>query len=322
MKPIIPFALLGAFFAVGAAKAASTTPVGYVTKTLAPNQFTLVGLTLNNPTAAAGQIDAESATSVTDNGVNFTDILTPGATYVLELGNGTVQEITSWSGSVINTPSDISSSVTPGSTTYKIRKAATVSDVFGSANSVGLTPDSDGDFTTGNDLLLIFNGVAFDTVYYYNDGTTTGWFDDLGNPAEDKVIAYPDGFFVQRVAGSSVNLVVAGEVKTSATSGVLAAGGYSYLGAVAPAGQTLASSGLSAFLTPSTDGDFTTVDNVLIQLPGGTYASHYYFNDGTTTGWFDDSGNSTDNEPLDGGFLLLNRGGAKSYTLAAPAIAP
>jgi hypothetical protein len=322
MKPNIPFALLGALLAVGAADAAVTDPVGYNTTTLAPNQFTLVGLTLQNSAVVAGVLDAESASSVTDTQSDFTALLTAGSTYILELSNGTVQEITSWAGGVLTTPSDITSLVTPGTTTFTLRKAATVSEIFGAANSVGLTPDSDGDFTTGNDLVLIFNGTAFDTVYYYDDGTTTGWFDDGGNAAENKVIAYPDGFFVQRIAGAPINLVVSGTVKTKPTGGVLAGGGFNYLSSVAPAGSTLASSGLSSFITPSTDGDFTTVDNVLIQKPDGSYVTHYYFDDGTTTGWFDDGGNSTDTEPLTGGFLLQNRGVAKPYTIAAPTIAP
>ena len=305
------------------AQTAYTNPVGYSTKTLKPGIFNLVGATLQNPTAAAGVLDAVAAApnSVTDNEVNFTTTLTGGATYVLEFADGTVQEITAWSGSVLTTPDNLSGVVTPSSTTYTLRKASTVSDLFGATNSVGLTASVDGDFTANTDLLLIFNGSSFDTVYYFDDGFgTTGWFDTDGNPAEDKVIAYPDGFFVQRVAGADVDLVVTGEVKAAATGGLLASG-YNYLNGVVPAGLTLDSSGLASYVLASADGDFTTVDNLLIQNTDGSYTTNYYFDDGFgTAGWYDTDGNPTDTSALDGGFLLFNVGTSKPYTITSPVI--
>lgn len=323
MKPYL-YTLLAAAAASGLAQAqtAYTTPVGYVTKTLKPNNFTLVGVTLHNPTTVAGVLDGVTSApnTVTDNQVDFSASLTSGSTYILELANGTVQEITSWSGSVLTTPDDISALVTT-STSYTLRKASTISDLFGATNSAGLKPSVDGDFTANTDLILIFNGVAFDTVYYINDGAgTEGWFDDAGNPAASKVVAYPESLFVQRGAGSDIDLVITGEVKTNSTNGVLV-GGFNYLSSVAPAGMTLASSGLSSSVLASPDGDYTVVDNVLTQNSDGSYTTHYFINDGGgTTGWFDDGGNPTDTAPLDGGFLLFNVGGIKPYSIAAPTI--
>ena len=319
MKPIIPFALLGALLAVGAADAAVTTPVGYVTKTLPAGQTTLVGLTLQNPVVSAGVLDAESSSSVTDTEANFTTLLTAGATYILELANGTVQEVTAWAGGVLTTPQDITSLVTPGTTTYTLRKAATVSDVFGATNSAGLGDDSDGSLI-GTDFILIPNGVAFDTVYYFNDGAgTTGWFDDQGNPSDTKPIAYQDGFFVQRAAGASIDLVITGEVKKVETDGALV-NGYNYLNGVAPVGLTLGTSGLESFIAIDTVGDIETADLVLLQQPSGAYKTCYYFNDGLgTLGWFDDQGNPVDTDAIEGGFLLLNRTGTKPYSVDVPA---
>ena len=71
------------------ATTAYTTPVGYVTQTAATGKFNLVGLTVQNPVVASGVLDASTATSVTDNEVNFTTLpLVTGETYVLELTNG------------------------------------------------------------------------------------------------------------------------------------------------------------------------------------------------------------------------------------------
>jgi len=319
MKPIIPFALLGALFAVGAAQAASTTPVGYTTKALPPSQFTLVGLNVHSSVVSAGVLDAESATSVTDNEANFTTLLTAGSTYILELADGTIQEVSAWSGSVLTTPNDITALVTPGTTTYKLRKAATVSDIFGATNSAGLGDDNDGSLA-GTDFLLIPNaGGAFDTVYYFNDGAgTQGWFDTQGNPADTKLLSYADGFFVQRTAGSTINLVVTGEVKTVETDAVLTTG-YNYVNGVAPVGLTLGTTGLQDFLAVDSTGDIATADLVLLQQPNGTYKTTYYFNDGAgTQGWFDDQGNPADGDAVEGGLLILNRTAAKPYSINVP----
>lgn len=319
MKPYT-YAFLAAAAACGLASAAETaytTPVGYVTQALAPNQFNLVGVTVHNPTVAAGIIDAESSSSITDSEVNFSTLLEAGATYILELPNGVIQEITAWSGSVLTTPGDISGSVVPSTTTYKIRKADTIASVFGATNGAGLTPSADGDLTTC-DLVQIYNGSGFDTIYYFNDGEgTEGWYDDANNPAADKPIVYADGIFVKRVAGSSINLVVDGEIKTTPTSGVLGAG-FNYLNGVAPAGLTLGNSNLQAFLTASPDGDLSACDTVLLPS-GGAYTTCYYFNDGSTTGWYDDANNAAETLDITSGFLIYNVGGAKPYTLSVPA---
>ena len=298
---------------------AYTTPVGYVTNSLPANATTLVGLTVQNSTVAAGILDAVTSSSVTDNEINFTTTLTAGATYILELPNGTVQEITAWSGSVLTTPDNISALVVPGTTTYKLRMAATVSSVFGATNTVGLSPDSDGSLT-GTDFVLILNSSnAFDTVYYFDDGAgTTGWFDDQGLPADNKVIAYPDSFFVRRSAGTAKSLVVSGEVKTTPTGGTLVAG-YNYVSGVAPAGLTLDQTGLQGFLTPDTDGSLTGTDFVLIPQ-GSVFLTAYYFNDGAgTTGWFDDQGLPADTAVINGGFLIQNAASVKPFKVNVPA---
>lgn len=314
------YAFLAAALACGMANAqtAYTTPVGYTTQELAPNQFNLIGVTLHQPSIAAGVLDAESSNSVTDNEVNFTTLLAAGGTYVLELPNGVIQEVISWSGSVLTTADNITGSVVPGSTTYILRRADTISSIFGATNSAGLTASADGDLTTC-DVVQIYNGTGFDTVYYFNDGAgTEGWFDDANNPAADKAIVYADGIFVKRVAGSSINLVIDGEVKKVGTSGVLAAG-FNYLGGVSPVGLTLDNSGLATSMTPSADGDLTTCDTVLLPN-GGAYTTCYYFDDGAgTTGWFDDANNPAGALSITPGFLILNVGGSSSYSLGVPA---
>jgi len=321
MKTSITYSLLAAAVACGMAQGAATaytTPVGYTTQTLTPSQFNLVGVNLQNSVAAAGVLDAVTSTSVTDNEVNFTTLLTAGSTYILELPSGVIQEITSWAGSVLTTPGNITSSVVAGTTTYKIRKAATISGLFGATNSAGLTASADGD-TSACDTIQIYNGAGFDTIYFFNDGAgTTGWFTETGDPAADLPVVYADSLYVKRISGTPISLVISGELKTKPTSGTLAPG-FNYLGAVSPVGLTLLGSGLQNFLTQSPDGDFTVVDQVQVQVAGGAYQNCYYFNDGAgTQGWFDDTGADANGVVLDTGFLILNRGILKPYTISVP----
>jgi len=324
MKPI-QSAIIAAAALIGSASAqtATTVPVGYVTKPLAPNKYTLVSVTMQNPAVASGVIDAESAApnAVTDTEVNFTTLLTAGATYILELPDGQVQEITSWSGSVLTTPDDITAFITPSTTTYKLRKASTVTDIFGANNKFGLLSDGDED-PYNNDLIYIPNAEnSFDTVYYFDNEETTGWFDVAGDPADDRVIAYGDGIFVQRQnQGASIDFVISGELKTKPTNGTLFSG-YNFLGAVSPVGLTLANSGLEDSLTIATNEAEAadTADYVEQQLEDGTYRTAYYFNDGETVGWFDLDGETADDLVLDTGYLINNRGVPKQVSLAVPA---
>ena len=319
MKTYIPYSLLLAAAASGLAfgQTAYTTPVGYTTKVVAPNQFNLIGISLHNSVAAAGILDAESAgpNSVTDNQVNFTTALTAGATYILELPNGVIQEITSWSASVLTTPDNITGSVVPGTTPYKIRKASTISEIFGATNTFGLTPSADGS-TSACDTIQIYNGSGFDVILYINDGAgTQGWFTEAGSPAANIPVVYADGIYVRRVAGSSISLVTSGEVKTVATSGILTSG-FNYLGAVSPVGLTLLQSGLQNFITPSPDGNAATSDSVQVQVAGGAYRVCMFI---TGAGWFDEAGDPADNVVLDSGLLIMNRSAAKPYTISVPA---
>jgi hypothetical protein len=325
MKSSISYSLLLAAAACGVAvgqTTAYTTPVGYVTKTLSPNKYNLVSVTLQNPTVSAGVVASATSNSVTVTGAAYSSLLAAGQTYILELADGTIQEVTAWTDTVLSTPENISSKITPGATAFKLRKAATVSSVFGATNSAGLKADGDEDYSN-NDLILIPNAAgAFDTVYYFDDGADThGWFDAEGNIADDRVINYSDGIFVQRDSGSDISLVISGEIKTTPTKSVLASG-YNFLGSVSPVGLTLGSSQLSSFLTIATNEEeaASIADIVLQQQESGSYRSAYYFDDGAgTAGWFDSEGNTAEDMVLDSGFLIQNKGLAKSFTVAVPA---
>jgi len=326
MKTTLYSLLAAAACGLAFGQTAYTTPVGYTTTALPPSQFTLVGLTVQRSAVAAGVFTAKSGTLLTAAAFDFTSLLTPG-TYILELPNGTLQEVTVWSGGTLTTPEDISSQITLNDTKFILRPAATISSVFG-ANSAGLTPDTDGE-RVGTDYIQILNSAgSFLSYYYFNDGSNdpevVGWYGvESGEREDNRAIVYPDGLYVQRASGIAKSLVVTGEVKTKPTAGVLAAG-FSYLNSVTPAGSTLANSGLSAQVTPDTEGALDLNDFVLIQQPSGAYFQYYYFNDGSNdpevVGWYGvESGEREDTRELNGGFLVFNRGASKPYNISVPA---
>jgi hypothetical protein len=315
MKPYT-YSLLAAALACGMAHGATayTTPVGYVTETLKGGQYNLFGLTVHSPTVVAGVIDAESSTSVTDTESNFTTLLTAGSTYVLELDGGVIQEVVSWSGSALTTPADITAYVTPGTTKFKIRKAPTISELFGSTNSAGLQATPDGDFATA-DVIYVPNGTGgFDQIFY--DDSTPGWVDLLFNDMADKPVVYTDGILIQR-KGADLNLTFSGEIKTTPTV-LVTESQFTYLGNVYPVGSTLGNSGLTSAVQKTPDGDFNTAD--LVYIPDGIGGYKVAFYDDSTPGWVDLLFNDLSAEPLKSGMIIQRRSGTPyNINLTPPA---
>jgi hypothetical protein len=328
MKQIIPFALLGALLAVGAVNAASTTPVGYVTQTFKANQYNVFGLTLHSPVAVAGSIDTVAGTTLTDTGAAFGTNLTAGKTYILEITSGAassiIQEITTWSGDTITTPQDLSASVTAG-TTYTLRPAKTIAEVFGAANEAGLLP---GGATTA-DLLWVPDGSGFQKYYYTNAAppfVTAGW-KNTGTGNADKggaPLVYVDGMILQRRGGTDVQLTVVGEVKVSDTT-YLVDQPYTYLGGVYPAASTLATSSLQTSLK---HGSVTTADVIWMPTATGSFLKYYYADAAppfVTAGWKrSDTGNTDQGaaEITSGFFVEKRTVGSFNAKITAPVIAP
>jgi len=336
MKTKLTYSLLAAAAACGMAQGqttAYTTPVGYVTVPMSPGQFTFGGLTLQSQSVAAGVLSSSTATSVTaSGGIDFTALLTPGTIYILELPDGTIQEVSSWNGATLNTQENVSASVVNGTTTYKLRPCATVASVFGLNNTAGLTSSQDGDASTV-DNVIVYTAPGISTNIYYFDANGNGsrdeadfdgWYTAGGEPADNQVIPYADGFLVQRVAGSLKTLVVTGEIKTSPTKSVLGSG-FNFLSSVSPAGLTLIQSGLHQHISTSSDGDSTTVDNVVVNVAGNQ--TNVYFFDLNQNGvidaadgdaWYTAGGDPANDFALEGGFYIINVGAAKPYTISVP----
>lgn len=231
-----------------------TLPSGFVTHELKSGQFNMVGLTLHKMIVDAGTLTSVSGKTLTDSEVNFSEKLTSGTTYILEIFdaadsslNGTIQEITTWDDHTFTTPQDLAGEGLKVGDKYQLRAAATLQQIFGDPAILRGTAAAG-----SSDTVWIPNGAGGYTRYFYKRslGGGASWYNATANTpvTEPLPIIYTDGIMVQLTSSSpDVVLTVVGTVKTSKVS-VAVAEGFNLLGTVFPAGTTLQNSGIAAQL--------------------------------------------------------------------------
>ncbi len=263
----------------GAATVAYTKPAGFVTHTLKAGKLNLIGLTLHSPIAISGSFDTVSGTTLTDNDVNFTSVLDPNKTYILEIienaaGSpanpspvGMILEIApgSWESHTLTTSDNLASFGLAGETTpganngakYQLRAAKTLRDVFGANNEAGLQEGA----SVSADIVWISksNGNDYDKYYYHPGGTfpvvvSEGWKELSGADAPAEIpIIYTDSVFVERRGTTDLPLVVTGSVVTQSVV-VPVPGKYTFISSVFPVGSTLANSSLESSMQKGSSG--------------------------------------------------------------------
>ncbi|MDC0088064.1 TIGR02597 family protein [Akkermansiaceae bacterium] len=275
--------------AAGVNAQAFTSPVGYVTHTLKAGQFNLVGLTVHNEIEVLGDFETVSGTTLTDTDADFTSSLTAGSTYILEITSGalagTVQEIVGGASSAtsISTSDNLQVDGLAAGDTYQMRKADTLSSVFGETNDQGLLG---GTSSVVADNIYISDGQGGFNIYYYSTGgfVGAGWRQVGGGSSDssDDVVFMTDGFYILK-RGSDAELVISGAVKLEAvdlavnTDFTLSSGVY-------PVGSTLASTGLADSITGGTSS--VVADKILIQTDSGAFDTYYYSTGGFVgIGW-------------------------------------
>jgi hypothetical protein len=214
MKPIIPFALLGALFAVGAANAASTDPVGYITHTIAGNVSgdpggadTFVSPTLVGPAVfASATIVAPSGSLATFSGSVPTDL---DSTYILEIVSGADEGW--WSKITSSTATTITSAdaipVTAGTNVQMVvRKLPTLNSFLGE-NLPGL--DS-------SDQVLLLDPATQTVSFVLYVGGEWQNFVTEGNMDNEPILP-GTAIAVRRFASTPLTFVSTGEVKTTDT---------------------------------------------------------------------------------------------------------
>ena len=333
MKTLIPLTALVALVASNSLYAqtpAFSKPSGYVTETFKTGQFSLFGLTLNNPSVASGAVTSITSSSVTDTAINFTNLLTVGQTYVFEITKpgstavGAFAEVTAWSGSTLTTsPTNLTLLGATVGDTYTLRKASTIADIFGATNQAGLLQ---GNANTA-DIIWISDGAGVLTRYYYASAQppviTAGWRRIGGanaNSANVPILS-ADGVILQRRGATDLQIVHTGEVKTTQTSYPITTNAFNYIGASFPVGSTLASSGLQGQVTA---GNTNTADIIWVPNGLGSYTRYYFATAQPpviTAGWRSVGGANTNraNDTLSSGIIIQRRGPSNNLKISPPA---
>ncbi len=277
MKSLITYSILAAAATSGlafAAQTAYTTPVGYVTQALPANALTPIGLTLHPSAVAAGSIDTVAGALLTDAQAAFAPVA--NRLYILEITSGslagTIQEIVSASitPTTITTPTNLGAGGLTAGTTYKLRLAPTLEEIFGTGPTSSLTRA----LSSGTaDIVWVPTGTAGGyEKYFVHSGTSAFRRAGTTTPTPNVPVTYVDGLFIQKKATAS-SLVITGEVKTGASNSVLPGFGLSPVSIVAPAGLTLKTAGF--------DDDFTkalssgSADVLWVPTGPGVYAKYY-----------------------------------------------
>jgi len=330
-----------------AAQTATTAPVGYVTQSIKPASFNLIGVNLSNPVVASGAFESADASSATDAEGNFSTALSSGDGYVLSLTSNNVgvnTGVSASSATTITTDDDLSSFITAG-TTYEIRKLVTIADLFGASNSAELAGATAGN-TSAADFVWIPDGAGGFTKIYYN-GTSrifpplsVGWKSTLTGNADASAtsIYYTSGAYIQvqraafdaAEAGvdsgdlTSKELIFSGSV-ISQSSEVVAETGFNTLNRIFPGDLTLGESLLETDLAQAASGDTSTADIVWVPDGSGGYNKYYYNGTSRTfpplsVGWKSTLTGNTDAsaEVLTSAFFIERKGSAIMVTMPLP----
>ena len=280
MKNLIPLTAIAALVASGISSAQDSTPAyskpsGYVTQNLEQG-FNLIGLTLGPAAETSGTLTAVGATSVTDNGSDFSTNLTAGALYTIEITSGTVSglvvEVGSWSGDILNTMDDLAASGVIVGDTYRLTKSPTLEEIFGTAASV-LKKSNNSSLA---DILWVPNGSGSYIRYYQNN--SGAWRNAAGGAAPNTPLVFLDGIFLEKKDSGTVLLVMTGQVRVDSTIVTLGEG-FNLVGTIFATGSTIQSSGLDATLKRSNNSSLA--DIVWIPTAPGVYTRYYVNNGGT-----------------------------------------
>lgn len=309
---------------------AVTDAVGYVSTTLVKESFNLVGITLHEATEVSGALETVSGQALTDTDIDFSALLAANTTYILEItsgdAEGRIQEITSTdvSTNVITTPDDLTmigtgENIAAGAT-YKIRKAATISSIFGATNSAGLHPAT----AIGDaDVIWVQNGGGGYDQYFYHAGggfpvpVAAGWKNSSIQDASNTPLIYTDGLVIQTRNTLDNTITLTGSVVDTSKK-IEVTTGFNLLGTVFPVGTTLGASNLETQLTQATQ--ISAADVIWMSDGAGGYSKFFYHSGGgfpiaVTAGWKNTSIQDASSQPIDGAIFIERQSAAGATTI-------
>ncbi len=308
---------------VSAQDVAYSKPAGFVIQTLQPGRLNLIGLTLHEPVLFSGSFDTVNGTTLRDENTDFGEILVEGNSYILEIVdnpsdvtlNGVMQVITQWTGNNIISPDDLAVDNLGVGASYQLRSPKTISDVFGTSNSAGLTAGAN---IASADVIWLHNGVGFEKFYYSEGGGfgggEAGWKNDSGQDSGDYPIIYTDAMIIQSRASLEKKLVIAGVIKTKSITLALLEGKFNFISTTYPVGATLGNSGLEDDLVSNVDIEASDV----IWMPDGDGGYNKYFF--SPDGWKNSEGDPASDTKLSSGIVIERVGVAANAKLTPPLI--
>lgn len=320
---ILTGAGLLALTSLAGAQQATTDPVGYITLpvTAGPNTQSLIGPTLVNKVEFSGVVTAASGNTLTvaDNSFTAGQFGTSG--FYVEITNGTNAgvwtDITGNTANTITTSDNISSLITANATTIKIRKHHTIASLFGENNAAGF---QGGTSLEQADGLLLLNAATQQTttIFFSTDDLNPGWVDTQGNPAGGTIVAPGSGILVTRRAGTPLNLVQVGHVKTGKTVLPIEKGDnivtIPLAAGVTYANSNLDGSGLAAGVSLETA-------DVISSLTNGALSTVFKSTDDLNPGWVTTQGQNVDTAVLsEGTSVIISRRGDAFNWVAPSAI--
>jgi hypothetical protein len=266
MKNTLSLTPLIAFLACGALIPAhgdnSELPVSHVNGLLAvpvaANATTHVGLPFTPvPVTTALEITAKSANSLT---VAETIPALVGPHSALIVGgraDGTVLTVASATATVITTVQAVPTAVKADLDHVKIIPNWTLGTLL--AGGGGLTGGANA--AAADKVAIEVAGVV--TEYYYNTGASQ-WqtVDDAGGSQNDVAIPLQGGIRITRVAGSAIDFVLRGVVRSGVQRAVLTPSANALLSYPFPRSVTLGNSGLADLVAPGADA--ASADTVVI----------------------------------------------------------
>lgn len=293
---------------------ALTKPIGFQTLTIKGGNFNLVGINFLRPVIVSGALESATVNSVVDDQADFVNVLAGKTNLWVELVSGVNQGFwsiaSSTSATTLSTLTDLSPYISAGDR-YEVRAAATIADIFGATNAVGLMAGS----SLTADVIWIPDGSGgFEKIYYATvqpPFLTAGWRKiGTGNAdASATPVYHVEGIIIERRDPSDLSLTFAGTLKTT-TSVIPVTSGFNYVERNFPVGATLGNSGLVSFLQP---GSSLTADILWLPNGAGGYTKYYYASAQPpflTVGWRAVGAGNADQSAiaLTAGFIIERRG--------------
>lgn len=327
------------------AQSATTDPVGYVTIDInghnneAANGITVPRISLVGSSEFASNTSAFASGAnnvLTDSEGTFTagDYINGSeVSHYVEITSGAHAGTISWisgspGGTTLHTVDDLS--LVASNSPYAIRKAFSISDIFGTIPA----EISGGASQAAADEILILDASTgeYTSFWYKSSGLGgTGWRttnQSISSPANYALFP-TDGILILRKQALDTSIVVTGSVKLSDTLTDIEGSGYNLLSPLVPVEQ----------LTPSNSGLYTTdsatglagstsqsgADEILVyDVSSKSYTSFWFKSGGLGgTGWRSTDGSIGDpanyNFPA-GSALFVYRKGSQPFTWTMPSV--